>query len=360
MVWVGLGVSACERSGSDSQSPGVVEGPPNILWVVWDTVRADHLSLSGYHKATTPHLDRWAREARVFDNCTSSASSTVPSHGSMFTGLLPSEHGANADHRFLDDKFLTIAELLLERGYETFLYSANPHISVSENFHQGFLVEEHPWDPQYHAQALSIMQAKVLPHDVSSRLPAKIRANRLSNWDIKASGELAQQAIENWFDRRNPRRPYFAFLNYMEAHRPFVPPERFRRRMMTPEAVLRSYQVDRSWAPMWSYTFGLTEYSPQELAIMAATYDATLAELDELFANLLVSLEAKGLLNNTVIILTSDHGEHLGEHHMLDHQYSIYDPLIRVPLVIKYAPRFAPGVVTLSRKSGQVDHAAIA
>ncbi|MFQ5492257.1 MAG: sulfatase-like hydrolase/transferase [Phycisphaerae bacterium] len=335
--------AACEPPVEPPATPASPVAPPNILWVVWDTVRADHLSLYGYGQPTTPRLGQWARGARVFEDCTSSASSTVPSHAAMFTGLLPSEHGTHADHQFLDDKFHTVAELLRERGYQTYLYSANPHISSAENFHQGFEVEEHPWDPQYQAQAVRIMQAKVIPQDASSELPAKVRARRLSRWDIKASGELTGQALETWLARRDPGRPFFAFLNYMEAHRPFVPPQRYRQRMMTPEQVQQSYRVDRSWGPMWRYVFGLHQYSQPELAVMAATYDATLAELDDLFADLMASLESKGHLENTVIILTGDHGEHLGEHHLLDHQYSLYQPLIRVPLVVKYAPKFAPG-----------------
>jgi arylsulfatase A-like enzyme len=94
---------------------------------------------------------------------------------------------------------------------------------------------------------------------------------------------------------------------------------------------------------MWTYTFGLAEYSEEELELMARTYDATLTELDDLFAHLLESLEARGYLENTAIILTADHGEHLGEQHMLDHQYSLYAPVINVPLVIRYPARIEPG-----------------
>jgi arylsulfatase A-like enzyme len=129
----------------------------------------------------------------------------------------------------------------------------------------------------------------------------------------------------------------------MEAHRPFIPSEAHRRRVMTPEQVARSYEIDRSWLPMWSYVFGLHEYSDEELAVMAATYDATLVELDELFADLLASLRAKRQLENTIVVLTADHGEHLGEHHLLDHQYSLYNGLIRVPLVVWFPARVPAG-----------------
>lgn len=322
-------------------------GPlPNVLWVVWDTVRADHLSLYGYPKPTTPHLEEWAKQARVFDDCISTASSTIPSHASMFTGLLPTQHGANNRQKVLVQQHVTFAELLRTWGYQTYLFSANPHISAELSFDQGFQVAEHPWDTKYRDEAVRIVRAKLAPADRSSELSERLRSgeeDELGPWSVKASGELAQRGFEEWLAKRDPERPWFAFLNYMEAHRPFLPSEAHRRRVMPPEQVARSYEIDRSWLPMWSFVFGLHEYSEEELAIMAATYDATLAELDDLFHALLESLRAKGLLDNTVVVLTSDHGEHLGEHHMLDHQYSLYNGLIRVPLVVRDPARFPAG-----------------
>jgi arylsulfatase A-like enzyme len=129
----------------------------------------------------------------------------------------------------------------------------------------------------------------------------------------------------------------------MEAHRPFIPAESYRQRMMSPEQVQRSYEIDRSWVTIWKYCFGLHEYSKDELDVMACTYDACIAELDDLFAALIDGLKANKVLDNTMIILTADHGEHLGEHHMLDHQYTLYQPLIHVPLVVHYPAKFPAG-----------------
>lgn len=334
-----LGVVSCRDTAASRPSTQ----RPNIVWVVWDAVRADHLSVYGYAKPTTPRLGEWARQARVYDNCTSAASTTTPSHASMFTGLLPTEHGASEQRKFLDDRYTTVAELLHTHGYQTYLYSANPHIARTENFQRGFDVEEHPWDPQYKQAALRIVQSKLPPQDRSSELPDRLRAATRMPWVFKASGELTHKATAGWLQRSDPKRPVFLFLNYMEAHRPVVPPEMHRRRLMTPEQVARSYQVDRSWTSIWSYTFGLQQYTEEELEITAATYDAALAELDDLFQDLLAALAAANRLENTVIILTADHGEHLGEHHILDHQYSLYEPLLRVPLIVHYPARFAPG-----------------
>jgi arylsulfatase A-like enzyme len=330
----------------DTPALAAAKRPPNVLWVVWDTVRADRLSLYGYGVPTTPRLAEWARAARVFDDCIATASSTIPSHASMFTGLLPTEHGANNLQKVLARDHVTIAELLRNWGYQTYLFAANPHISAELSFDQGFQLAEHPWQERYRDEAIRIVKTKVAPGDKTSELSERIRApsgEELGPWSIKASGELARPALEAWLAKRDPERPWFAFLNYMEAHRPFLPSEAHRRRVMSPAQVARSYQVDRSWLPMWSYVFGLHEYTDEELAVMAATYDATLAELDDLFAELIGSLRAKGLLEDTIVVLTSDHGEHLGEHHMLDHQYSLYNGLIRVPLVVWYPARVPAG-----------------
>ena len=127
-------------SGCDSapQTPQTPHSKPNIIWIIWDTVRADRLSLYGYGRKTTPFLDEWARGARVFDNCVTPASTTVPSHASMFTGLLPLQHGASNTRRWLDDRYVTVAERLRDAGYATFAYTENPFITSRHNFTQGF------------------------------------------------------------------------------------------------------------------------------------------------------------------------------------------------------------------------------
>jgi arylsulfatase A-like enzyme len=267
----------------------------------------------------------------------------------MFTGLMPSEHCTHNDHKRLDDRYDTVAELLGAAGYQTFLYSANPHITGgSRNFDQGFDVASRPYSSEWSSEAERVIREKLDRDDRSSEFPARFRAadrgrTLLNAWDLKAAGSVAEKALLEWLEASDPERPYFAFLNYMEAHPPYIPSREHRRRLMSEEDVGRSYRVDRSWLRVWEYTFGLAEFSDEELELTRATYDATLGELDDLFAELLETLDDEGFLDNTVVVLTSDHGEHLGEQHMLDHQYSLYEPILRVPLVIHFPSRFAPG-----------------
>jgi arylsulfatase A-like enzyme len=316
---------------------------PNVLFVVWDTVRADRLSLYGHARETTPQLAKWARGARVFENATSSASSTVPSHASLFTGLLPSEHGTHAAHQWLDDRFDTLAEKLQAAGYRTFLWAANPHIGASKNFAQGFDREEHPWDPEWRDAARKILEAKLPEGEWGRNLGQRIgRAD--ATWPLASAGALASDALEGFLDDLDGNAPWFAFLNYMEAHRPYLPAAEHRRAFMDAAQFERSYRLSVAWPTVWAHVFGLQRYAAEDLDILGATYDAALRELDSLFADLLARLDARGALENTVVVLTADHGELLGEHGLLDHQYSLYQPLIGVPLVL-----WAPGRVAAGR-----------
>jgi len=359
-VWVRVGVAAALAvglvgCGSDESALPTRDAPtqdetrtakpqqPNVLFVVWDTVRADHLSLYGYDKPTTPRLEAWARDARVFSDALSTANSTVPSHASLFTGLLPSEHGSHAGHQYLDDERTTLAEIFQQAGYRTYLWAANPHISDTENFTQGFDLAEHPWSERNEKKARRIVLEK-LEGDRSSAMRRRIEGGGDATGLLKAAGALAAENTLEFLKQGDASRPWFVFLNYMEAHRHYMPPRRYRELMMSPEQVERSYRFDRSWPAVWAHTFGLQRYPAEDIAVIAGTYDATLRELDDLFADLLTGLGEAGFLDDTIVVLTADHGELIGEHGLLGHQYSLYDPLLRVPLVIHYPAGLEPGV----------------
>jgi arylsulfatase A-like enzyme len=345
LVGLGLlvvGSLSCSRNGE----PSANAARPNVLWVVWDTVRADRMSVYGHARPTTPFLERWAKDARVFEDCVATAGSTVPSHASMFTGLLPTEHGANYSEQALSDGLTTVAELFRDSGYDTFLFAANPHIQSTTNFSQGFEVEKHPWSEEYRDEATSIVRGKIPRGDQSSHLVKKMQNEEaeVGDWNLMASGQLAETALLNWLENRDESKPYFAFLNYMEAHAPYIPPRAYREMLLDSEKdVADSYALDNRAVSRWAYCFNLYEYSARDLDLMSRVYDASLIELDALFEGLLARLEAEGLLDDTVVVLVSDHGEQLGEHHLIDHQYALYDAMLRVPLIVHYPARFAAG-----------------
>lgn len=317
------------------------DAPPNILWIVWDTVRADHLSLYGHSRITTPFLDVWARKACVFVDCVSPSSTTPPSHASMLTGLMPSEHGTTHTKPVMSEACRSIAEILRAEGYRTYLYSANPFITAKNNYAQGFDAAEHPWSEQHRQEALRIVKSK-LPSwekDVEKYHADSPNLALL----VQGCGTLAQRAVSAWLKRSEQGKPFFVFLNYMEAHGPYVPAEYYCRRMMSSDQMELLSKMGRSWFGMLLYCFNLKQFSRQELDVIAGVYDAALSELDDLFKNLIASLDRSGHLKNTIVVLTSDHGDHLGEHHLLGHQYSLYNGLLQVPLVIWYPKSIKPG-----------------
>jgi arylsulfatase A-like enzyme len=318
---VANGCGQAERSdtpviGREATTPP--QSRPNVLVVLWDTARADRLSLYGHERPTTPHLDAFAEGGRVYEDAIASASSTVPTHASLFTGLLPSEHGANSSHQWLEDRFDTLAEKLQRGGYGTFLWASNPHVSSRKNFAQGFEYEAHPWDPEYRDEARRILKAKLAGGTLETA--ALRRLERYGRGPLAAAGELALAAFESFLDRdAGADRPWFAFLNYMEAHRPYLPNREHRRAVMSEAEVERSYALRSRWFDVWAHVLGARAMDERDLEILGATYDAALHELDTRFAEVIDTLAARGELENTIVVLTADHGELLGEHGLVDH-----------------------------------------
>lgn len=301
VVGLGGGTSAwwaiAERQAM-AALPTAAAGAPNILLLILDTVRAASLGLYGYGRGTSPALDAFARRGVVFDRAVSAAPWTLPSHAVMFTGRLPHELSTGF-LRPLDATYPTVAELLRARGYLTAGFVANEsYCGYGTGLGRGFLhFEDYPVTPK---QILLSSELGQLITEWRSKLI-------LRTGDPKSAGVVNADFLR-WTSRvraRSGSRPFFAFLNYMEAHLPYrtTPPE-FERRLAGS---------------------GLPK---------ADRYDAAIAYLDLELGRLFDTLTARGLLANTVVIIASDHGEQLGEHGLDDHGNSLYIQLLHVPLVI--------------------------
>lgn len=327
------------------------EGAPNVLLVIWDTVRADRLSAYGYHRPTTPALEAFAKQGVVYERAVSPGMWTLPSHSSMFTGLPVSAHGANAEHKWLDNRFTTMAEWLGQHGYDTYLFSANPYLGDHTNVGQGFDVREHPWTKRWKKQSLAATMGKILPDDASNFLAPKwkqsIYKTGRSNDKTKDAGSVAGKALKAFIEERKEQdRPWFATLNYMEAHVPRIPSIESRKALFDDARIQQQLTLDQSYGFLLAYTLRKYEFTDEEVSIISDTYDATLRDLDTATAELFALLDARGELDNTIVIITADHGEHLGEHHRIGHKYSVYNPLVRVPLVIRYPKGLSPDRVS--------------
>jgi arylsulfatase A-like enzyme len=323
---------------------------PNVLIIVWDTVRADHLSTWGYERETTPRLTEFAKEAVLYERAISPAMWTLPSHASMFTGLPPRAHGAYPGHKWLDNGFTTMAEWYVQHGYTTYLFSANPYLDDQCNLTQGFDKAEFPWEPRWKKKAQKATVGKIIENDASNGLgplwKETLYPDGRGKDKVKDAGAVTAEALMAWVDERPAKdRPFLAVLNYMEAHVPRIPSMESRKALFDDETIQAQLALDQAFPFLIAYTVKLHEYTPEQVEVIESTYDAALRDLDAATGVLFDKLAASGLLDNTVVILTADHGEHLGEHHLMDHKFSVYNPLVHVPLVIRYPKRMQPARV---------------
>ncbi|MGH7551526.1 MAG: sulfatase-like hydrolase/transferase, partial [Longimicrobiales bacterium] len=280
-----------------SRLPSGATGP-NIVLIVWDTVRARSLSLYGYERSTTPQLEAFADGAAVFDRAFATSPWTLPTHASLFTGRWHHELSVDWEDP-LDTAYPTLAEFLVGRGYATAGFVANTYFgSVEHGLNRGFVhYEDYRRSP---GQALvSSALGSDLACGVRNKPGCKLR-------DLVGYHELlgrktaahVSRAFLRWLDRRPAGRPFFAFLNYMDAHAPYLPPEPFATRFGKGE---RGNPMHMEWAD-WQWT-------PAQAKAEQDAYDGAIAYLDDQLGRLLGELDARGLLENTIIVLTSDHGE---------------------------------------------------
>jgi arylsulfatase A-like enzyme len=324
---------------------------PNVVVLIWDTVRADHLTPYGYSLDTTPELAKLAAQSVVFERAISPGEWTVPSHASLFTGLPVRSHGARSSHKRLAGKFTTMAEWFSEQGYGTYLFSANPFVGSNTSMDQGFDLYEAPWSDRWKAKAEAVTRAKLLPQDASNELGPVFERGKMPTGRPadkgKDAGPVTAEALFTWLDERDDKgEPFLAVLNYMEAHVPRVPSLAARQALFGEDDIARQLSTDQSLGELLAYTVGKVEFDAQRLATIAQTYDASLRDLDAVSALVWRGLSTRGLLEDTIVVITSDHGEHLGEHHKIGHKFSVYNPLVRVPLLIHYPKGLPPGRVS--------------
>lgn len=304
-----LAALACSGEPADPATPGDPRNParpPNIVLVVLDTARADHFSAYGYERATTPAFDRLADDAIRFENAYATSSWTLASHASLFTGLLPVTHRATQENLYLDDELETLAELLAAAGYRTATFSNNSWISRITNLAQGFDETFPMW--------------------------------REGPAEGPPEAHHTNVAVLDWVEAA--QRPFFAFVNYIEPHWPYAAPRVYQDRFV-PEQVSEKLRARSSFPAMrWYLKPG--KYSPAILHVRSAMYDAGLAHVDAILGQLVAGLEQRDLLEQTLLVVTADHGENLGDNGHQGHSFSLFDSTLRIPLLIR-PPGGVPG-----------------
>jgi arylsulfatase A-like enzyme len=287
---------------------------PDVIVIVMDTTRADRCSFLNYGRNTTPRLAEFAKDAVVFSQAWSPANWTGPAHASLFTGLRPERHGFHrGSHPYLTETRPVLAEAFRDAGYETACYTNNESLSPEMGLLRGFdrvdlLYQRedrpYPWARDTHERAAEWAEA------------------------TRASG-----------------KPFFLFINDMEPHQPYTPPAEFAasfvRGTVDPERMARARAF--TYPHNLGYDVGAEEIAPADLDLLSDLYDAEIAALDREIGALFDRLRAKGMLDDAVVIVLGDHGEHLGEHHLIEHSLGLYAPLLHVPLMVRFPGAFEGG-----------------
>lgn len=315
---------------------------PNIILISLDTVRADHLSCYGYNKPTTPNIDKLAEDGVLFKHAYSTAVWTPPAHASMLTGLYPSEHGV-VDQNRLDPSIPTIAEILLANGYHTAGFVNNSQVGELVGLHKGHETFVEVWRG---AQAKSFAERAIR---YAGRKALDIIG--LKDHGARLTNHLAIKWLE---EVKKDDKPFYLFLHYIDAHNPLKAPIPYHKKFLDKRL---EKEIDKKKVslmadnPLRYYTqdIRLTEYENEYLI---ALYDGEIAYLDSKVGEIVSYLKQNNLYDNSILILTADHGEHFGEHGHYSHVASLYQPIIHIPMIIKRAEGFKKGIT--SEKSSQL------
>jgi arylsulfatase A-like enzyme len=302
--------------------PGAPKDRPNVLLIILDTVRAKSLSLYGYHRDTSPSLTRLAERGVRFDRAFSTAPWTLPSHASLLTGDYP--HQLSADWiEPLDRKVPTLAERFSAAGYATGGFVANVgYLSWEFGLNRGFAhYEDYLFRPRDILESTSI----------GRQLDYSFLVRDLLHTDqhlVRVDAPSINRRFLSWVDQRG-ERPFFAFLNYYDAHGPYLPPAPWDRRYGAPRVDNRSTLHRFLGSPFGPLPQAVIEREMEQ-------YDGALAYLDDQIGKLIEELDRRHLLDHTIVLLTADHGEEFGEHGLFDHGNSLYRPSVQVPLLVVY------------------------
>jgi arylsulfatase A-like enzyme len=275
----------------------------NVLLITIDTLRADHLGMYGYRRATSPHIDSLARRGMVFDRAFTFWPKTRASMICMMTGLYPSRNGYDSQHHELYSFNPTLASVLHDAGYATAAVVDNANVAASHGFSKGFESFREVWTDK--------------------------------NVKDEADGARAISAGAIRFVSDAPKdRPFFLWLHYVNPHAPYTPPAPFDTQFADADA-----GVGPELRPVTGFNGGVRKVwavpGHTRLGYYVSQYDGEIAFTDAEVGRVLDALGASGRAEQTVILLASDHGESLGEHnYYFDHGADLFDPCLRVPLII--------------------------
>ncbi len=304
---------------------------PNVVWVTLDSIRADHTTMGGYHRDTTPNIARIADAdaGLTFEHCISSGTGTPFSSASILSGTYPTRHGVKISNEYLPDRLETLPELLDRAGYRTACLSRNSYVSPGTGLDRGF-------------DRFSWVSGSNIHRTVPLRTLVKYFLNlrRHSAGLVRDTAKYATPYVMNdvakrWLGDLRAGEPFFFYLHYNEPHRPYYPPLPWLDTytddiaMSAEEAAEFAIDVHRTLDERIAEGLDFTD---EEWAAIHAMYDAEIRYTDEMIGRLFGHVQSLDL-DRTIFIVTADHGELFGEHGLLSHKVVVDDALTHVPLV---------------------------
>jgi arylsulfatase A-like enzyme len=274
---------------------------PNVVLVTIESLRPDHVGCYGGEHPTTPALDALAAEGVVYERAHAVTSWTLASHASLFTGLYPTAHRAERPLSRLDERHETLAELLSAAGYQCGGVVSGPYLRRPHGLHQGFAF----WDER--PSSLEMTES----HD-----------------DVTNPSML--EGLARFLERVDQERPFFLFAYFWDPHFDYVPPAPYDRQFVEAQDEpidVRDYEAEE---PVRA---GIR---PEQLAYVRSQYDGEIRWTDEHLGRLLALLRERGAWDDSLVIVTADHGEEFFEHGSKGHKHNVYQESVHVPLVVKY------------------------
>jgi arylsulfatase A-like enzyme len=304
VLWLcGGGARSATAPDSPSRSPA-----PNILLIVVDTLRSDRLGCYGHDRETSPHLDRLAERGVRYERCYATSSWTLPSCASLLSGLYPAAHGAEGWSSAVGPDVPWLPSILHDAGYHTAGVSSNPFLTAKQGIARGFDV----FDDQ-----TVLASAEWSFPLLKSKHRAVVMASTASTATRRAMEILNERPTD---------QPLFLLVHYMDCHADYVPPAPWDTRFDPDYAGKITGHVQ-------SRSYG-TDLPARDVAHIAALYDGEVAHVDDHIGRLLAHVEALDLTEQTLVIVTADHGEELLEHGAWGHGHTLYEEAVRVPLIM--------------------------
>lgn len=351
-AWILPLLLASPSSAVPAPAAGGDPARPNVLFVLVDTLRADHLGAYGYARPTSPRMDQLAADGALFERCIAQSSHTKPSTASILTSLHPPTHRMELMTSTLPAEATTLHEAFYAAGWRTAAFSGNSFVSRTFGFGEG--VER-------------FRGAVVSPSVVLTgyRIMARLRDILVYNLGLSATPWRAYQilvdspfdltedrrgmdarAINNeflgWLDELESEDRWFAYLHYMEPHAPYAPPPECRIFGNAEDPALGRDVPQAPGTCFLPFQPGV-EVDDATLAAMVANYDGDVLDADRALGELLATLRARGALENTIILLTADHGEEFLDHGAWGHGQSLHRELVHVPLMLAWPGQIQSG-----------------